>query len=146
MNAEKKAPPGGELGAHAKRNIVTLPTAAKTGNGKTSRTRFMRLFPERVLYVIEMLTPPEMVAWMRLSLAYVMRDGVLPADDKALAHITRRGTRWPALRDKLLMLGLGRIEGGLWVDDDQARNLEIQRLGSERGRTGANARWGKDHA
>lgn len=143
MSAKENAPPGGDHGALAKQNVVTLTATAKPGN-KTSRTRYVRFFPERLMFATAVLTPPEVVAWMRLTLAFVMRDGVLPADDRALAGITQTGQRWPALRDKLLDLGLGRIEGGLWVDDDQHRNLEIQRRSSERGTKGATARWTRD--
>jgi hypothetical protein len=106
----------------------------------------VRLFPERILFAMENLTERETVAWLRLTMAYVTRDGHLPADDKTLSMITKSGKRWPELRAKLVMLGLARIGSGWWVDDDQDVNLEIQR-GLSRRAIKANAkRWGERDA
>jgi hypothetical protein len=72
-----------------------------------------------------------------------LRNGHLPADDKLLATVTKlSATAWGALRDKLLMLGLVRVENGMWIDDDQERSLEIQRSSRLRGQRGAQAWWG----
>lgn len=110
---------------------------------KTGRTRYMRLFPERCFFALEQLTEREFVAWIRLMVAYVVADGELACDDKRLALLTKMGSRWPELRDKLAALGLGRLEAGFWIDDDQARNLGFQQRASERGERGAAVRWGE---
>lgn len=109
---------------------------------KTGRTRYVRLFPERMLFLLDQLTDRELVCVLRLSMAYVIADGDLPADDRRLAGFTKLSPKaWAELRDKLLLLGLGRIEAGQWIDDDQLSNLKIQRSVSERGKRGAAARW-----
>ncbi len=48
---------------------------------------------------------------------------------------------WLSLRAKLIDLGLGRVENGRWVDDDQDRSLELQRRYSEKQRERVRARW-----
>lgn len=114
---------------------------------KSGRTRYMRFFPERLFYMLDQLTEREMVAALRLSLAYVIADGDLADDDKRMASITKLSAKaWPELRDKLLLLGLGRVEAGQWIDDDQLANLRIQRNVSARGKRGAQARWGASDA
>jgi len=137
--ATKKAPAAEEREAPPKQNIVSLP-ATKKGSTKTGRNRYIRLFPERLLYVLEMLTDQEVKSWLRVTIAYAVADGELRTEH--LASISKAGKRWPDLRDKLLALGLGRIEGDRWIDDDQERSLAIQRSSSERGRRGAAGRWG----
>lgn len=110
---------------------------------KSGRTRFVRYFPERVLFMLDQLTAKEFVAMARLAMAYVIADGDLPADDRRLASITKLSAKaWTELRDKALLLGLGRIERGQWIDDDQLGNLLVQRRTSERGKRGAAGRWG----
>jgi hypothetical protein len=130
----------------ARQRDQSLPAAEKPRKLKSGRTRYQRLFPERTYFLFEHLNDREFVAYMRLLTAYVVTDGVLSADDKRLAIITKTGTRWPELRDKLITLGLGRIDGGLWIDDDQQGNLDIQRRLSDRGSKGAKTRWGDRHA
>jgi hypothetical protein len=113
-------------------------------SAKSGRTRYMRLFAERAYFLLDQLTERELSAWLRLSLAFVIADGDLADDDKRLASITKLSARaWSELRDKLLLLGLGRVEAGQWIDDDQLANLRIQRAVSERGKRGAQGRWGK---
>jgi hypothetical protein len=126
-------------------NIVRLPASLQTSKRKTGRTRYLRLFPERVCFALDSLSESEVVAWLRLTKGYVVNDGILLADDKHLAMLTKMGKRWPDLREKLIALGLGRIEGGLWIDDDQQQNLEIQRRLTNRGAKGASARWVDRH-
>lgn len=117
---------------------VVDPTYSKSG-----RTRYLRLFPERLVFMLDQLTPAEFYATLRLQLAYVVADGDLQADDRRLAAVTKLSAKgWAALRDKLLLLGLGRIEAGQWIDDDQLRNLQVQRRVSEKARAGAAKRWG----
>jgi hypothetical protein len=108
---------------------------------KTARQSFVRFFPERLLFVDAHLDDREQTAWLRLARVFTSADGVLPCDDKALALVTKTGKRWPDFRDKLIALGLGRIENGHWIDDDQLRNLECQRKARERGTAGAVALW-----
>lgn len=115
---------------------------APATQGKTGRTRYVRLFPERMLFLLDQLSARELVCVLRLSMAYVIADGDLRADDKRLASITKLSLKsWAELRDKLLLLGLGRVEAGQWIDDDQLGSLQIQRRVSERGKRGAAARW-----
>jgi hypothetical protein len=140
---EKQTPGASRVSANENKcSVSVLPRAAKPGRAKTGHSRYIRLFPERVLFAAELLTDHELVAWLRLALAYVVRDGELPADDAHLAAVTKTGKKWPALREKLLMLGLGRIESGQWIDDHQQSSLELQRSQSFRGSKGAAARWG----
>lgn len=146
MAAPEKAKPGGNrANAEQDTNVASLPTATKRGNPKTSRTRYVRLFPERIFFLLESLDDRELAAWVRLTVAYVMADGALSSDEKKLALVTKTGKRWPELRDKLVGLGLGRVEAGLWIDDDQQKSLDLQRQYSVRGERGAAARWGGRH-
>lgn len=111
---------------------------------KAARTRHVRFFPERLLYLIDRLTPVQIVAFLRLSSEFVQLDGALPANDKHLAAVVKLTPKaWGELRDKLLILGLGRIELGHWIDDDQLRNLEMQRRASEQRTAAVHARWRK---
>ena len=110
---------------------------------KSGRTRYLRHFPERLTFMLDQLTPTEFYAVLRLQLAYVVADGDLPADDRRLAALTKLSAKaWAGLRDKLLLLGLGRVDAGQWIDDDQLGNLQVQRRVSEKGRLGASRRWG----
>lgn len=114
---------------------------------KAARTRYVRLFPEKLLYLIDRLTPVQIVAFLRLSSEFVQLDGALPANDKHLATVAKMTPKaWGELRDKLLLLGLGRIELGHWIDDDQLRNLEMQRRASEQRTQAVQARWRKAKA
>jgi hypothetical protein len=111
---------------------------------KPARTRYVRIFPERLLYVVDRLTPVQCVAFLRLSSEFVQLDGALPADDRRLAAVAKLSAKaWGELRDLLLTLGLGRIEHGHWIDDDQLRNLEIQRRASEQRTLAVQSRWRK---
>jgi hypothetical protein len=105
--------------------------------------RFVRLFPERIIFLVDILTPSEWPAYMRLLQEYAAVDGQLDASDAKMMAVTRLAPKaWTALRDKLLQRRLARIEGGLWIDDHQNSSLDIQRNGSARGRAGAAGRWG----
>ena len=149
MTPPQKATPGGnraDAEETTEHNVVSLRAQGEAGNAKTGRTRYMRLFPERFYFAIENLTEREMAAWLRLTMAFVTADGALPADDKRLAAITKTGKRWPELRDKLSMLGLGRVANGHWIDDDQNKNLQIQRRSTERALRANAVRWGKRDA
>lgn len=116
---------------------------AEAPRAKTGRTRYLRHFPERLTYMLDQLTPSEFYATCRLQLAYVIADGDLPDDERRLAALAKVAPKaWLALREKLLLLGLGRVEAGQWIDDDQLANLQVQRRVSEKGRLGATRRWG----
>lgn len=96
------------------------------------------------MFMLDQLKPSEFCALFRLQLAYVIADGDLPADDRRLAAITKTTAKgWAELREKLLLLGLGRVDNGQWIDDDQLGNLLVQRRVSERGKRGAAGRWGE---
>lgn len=123
--------------------MIANPIAPFAGPSKAGRRAYVRLFPERGHFLLAMLSEPEFVAYQRLLFDYVVRGGNLPADDDLLVQVTRlQGKKWRALKDRLLSLDLARIENGLWVDDDQLTSLRIQKNSSERGKRGAQARWG----
>jgi hypothetical protein len=143
---QKRTPGGNRASADDQTNVSILPIAQKRGNRKNGHNRYARHFPERLLYVLACLSDSEVAAWLRLTTAYVIRDGLLVADDAELAKITRTGRRWAELREKLILLGLGRIEKGLWIDDNQDSSLALQRTQSLRGSKGAAARWGGRNA
>ena len=131
--------------AERKAELVPLmPSAAPLlrAAAKPARSRYVRLFPERLLYLIDRLTEREFVAFCRLASEFVQLDGALAADDKRLAATVKLSPKaWAELRDKLIVLGLGRIEHGHWIDDDQLANLRIQRDASDRARNAINKRW-----
>ena len=119
-----------------------LNTAVVQAATKAARTRYVRFFAERGLYLLDRLTEREFVAFYRLSMEFVQLDGALPAADRQLAAVTKLSTKaWGELRDKLLVLGLGRIEHGHWIDDDQLANLQMQRRASERAKSAAAKSW-----
>ena len=136
------------LRAAAEVVAIQEPTAAVLQAAtKAARTRHVRFFPERLLYLIDRLSPVQIGAFLRLSSEFVQLDGALPANDKHLAAVVKLTPKaWGELRDKLLMLGLGRIELGHWIDDDQLRNLEMQRRASEQRTAAVQARWRKAKA
>jgi len=114
---------------------------------KTGRTRYLRIFPERALFLLDRLDDAKFVAAFRLILEYVMRDGRIDDNDQALARITKlSGRGWAELKEILIELGVGRVDNGRWIDDDQQANLDHQQGLSERGKRGAAGRWGGRHA
>lgn len=130
--------PGAVTAANAGSPGLTPPLAVATvAARKNGRTRYVRLFPERTLYMLDRLSDREFIAAYRLMMEFVITDANLPADDAHLACITKLSAKaWAMLRDKLLQLGLGRIEHGFWIDDDQLANLDMQRAASMRGAAG----------
>lgn len=125
-------------GAAAPGAAQVAPLVVAGAQVKSGFTRYMRMFPSRSLYLLDQLTAQEFVATYRLTMAYVMADGQLAGDDKSMAHVTKLTVRaWAGLRDKLVQMGMGRVEHGFWVDDDQLVNLECQRAASLRGFLGA---------
>ena len=114
---------------------------------KPGRNTYVRYFPERLTFMLDMLTGEEFIATMRLSMYYVICGGELAADDGELAEATRlSSSKWLKLKRKLINLGLGKVENSYWVDDDQLHNIRIQQSSSERGKRGAMARWGASNA
>lgn len=108
----------------------------------TGRSRYVRLFPERVYFLLARLTDREVVAYLRVVNDYVVRDGQVQFDDKALAKVAGISSRaWSDLRDKLVELGIVKVDGDKFVDPDQSASLEIQRATSERQRGNAMRRW-----
>ena len=149
MTTPEKRMPGGSpaFADHSSISAIVsvLPLPPKAGVGKTAHNRYVRLFLTEMYFAIEHLDAQEYRAWSRIAAHYVANDGVLLALDKVMAQVTKTGKKWPDLRDKLLALGLGRIENGHWVDEHQRSSLELQRRASLRGRRGADARWEKPH-
>jgi hypothetical protein len=90
------------------------------------------------------LSNEEFLAWIILTTTYVVRGGIMAADDKDMASLTGLGKDWPRLRDKLIDMGYGRIDNTRWIDDDQDKNLECQRRASQRSTKANNKRWAKD--
>lgn len=123
-----------------KAKVIPLAPAAEK---KPARHRYVRLFPERLLLLLHCLSATELRAYIYLLHEYVLKDGQLAADDKELARVARlKPEGWQVLRAKLIDVGIGKVVGKLWVDEDQAKNLEIQRAASERQRKRAEQRWG----
>ena len=122
---------GGESRPQAALVVATAP-------GKAGLQRYTRHFPGRVFILLDRLTEREFVALFRLQMEFVIMDGQVPADDKHLAGITKLPRKaWLELKDKLLQLGVCRVENGMWCDDDQTVNLDFQRAASARGVKGA---------
>ena len=122
--------------------VVQGDFVSKNRGLRSPRNYYFRYFPQNSSHLLDSLKPDEFVAVVRLHRERALRDGPLSADDKLLATITKMTDKaWASLRDKLLMLGLARVENGMWIDDDQERSLEIQRNSRLRGPRGAEARW-----
>lgn len=114
-------------------------TAPKLKNG---RTRFFRIFPERGDFLLSRLSDREFKATFRLLLEFVVRDGELPDNNKFLATVAAmKLPAWLSLRERLLALGIFRVEAGRWIDDDQEKNLRLQREHSARQAKKARKRW-----
>ena len=85
--------------------------SAVNGKSNGARGRYVRHFVEHQKYILSSLTPEEYAAFMRVTLAFVERNGRLADDDTELARIARlRRKRWLSLREKVLDLGLARVE------------------------------------
>ena len=109
---------------------------------KTARQRYVRLFPERLHFLLAHLAPNEFTAYLRLLTEYAVRDGVILDDDRHLARIAKLSRpAWAALRETLLDLGVARVADGRWIDDDQQANLDRQREFAEKQRARAMGRW-----
>lgn len=124
---------GGESKPPAALVVATAP-------GKAGLQRYTRHFPGRAFILLDRLTEREFAALFRLQMEFVIMDGHVPADDKHLSGIAKLPRKaWLELKDKLIHLGVCRIENGMWCDDDQAVNLDFQRAASARGVKGAMA-------
>lgn len=107
-----------------------------------ARSRYLRFFPDRLLYLLDRLTEREFAAYCRLAMEYLHFDGELAANDRQLAEVAKLTPKaWQTLRYKLLTLGLCRIEQGRWIDADQASNLAVQRAARARSLVANRARW-----
>ena len=114
----------------------------KKPSAKTARQRYVRIFPERMDFLLARLNPIEFTAYMRLLTEYAVRDGQIVDDDRQLARIAGLSrSAWTALREKLLALGVARVADGRWIDDDQQANLDRQREFAEKQRARAMGRW-----
>lgn len=122
----------------AARPVAAVAMAVAAAPGKVGLQRYTRHFPGRVFILLDRLTEREFVALFRLQMEFVIMDGQVPADDKHLSGITKLPRKaWLELKDKLIQLGVCRIDNGMWFDDDQAVNLDFQRAASARGVKGA---------
>lgn len=130
----------------SEQKIVRPSAYSATPLPKTVRSRYLRLFhlfPERALFLLNRLSDPQFVAALRMALEYVMRNGQVPDDDAANARATKLSLRaWRELRGILIEIGVGRVENGRWIDDDQQASLDIQNRLADRGMRGAAGRWG----
>jgi len=113
-------------------------------NGRPKRQRYVRFFPDRIIFLQANLSPRLFMAYLRLCAMVAVNDGLAPDDDKVLAQFSGLPIAgWRELRSKLEMLGLAGGENGRWIDRDQQAAFELQRRGTARGMAGAEARWGK---
>ena len=104
---------------------------------------YWRFFPDKYLIAKALLDKPELAAYVDLVNAYALAGGKLSAEPKHLARVCELTVpQWQSLRHKLLQHGLGRIEGGSWVDDYQQANIDGQKRGRLRSLTANQARWG----
>lgn len=93
----------------------------------TAPDRFVRFFPKSWAKLNASFTPREVVAYVNVLMQYVQREGGLSADNKLLATLADLPMKdWLSLRERLLALGIARIEEDRWVDDDQHENLQRQ--------------------
>ena len=124
--------------------IEQEPAGVAAAPTKSGRTRFVRLFPERLDFLLARLSARELAAYLRILNEYAVRDGDMPAADRAMREITKLSNgAWAALRDRLITLGICRIENGRWIDEDQDANLRRQREFSEAQRQRALGRWAR---
>jgi hypothetical protein len=54
---------------------------------RTGRQHYVRLFPERLDFLLAHLTPPQLAAYLRILSEYVVRDGKLSAEDSDMVTI-----------------------------------------------------------
>jgi hypothetical protein len=144
MPRKSAAAPSGNSGAAGAHNVVELKVYATPPPARAGRSRYLRLFPERVAFLLLHLDARELTGYLRIATHYVVADGQLPADDKALARIAAMPAKvWADLRARLIDLGIVHVEGDRLVDADQQANLDIQRAASARQRARVMRRWGK---
>lgn len=144
MTTNAKAAPGGHPDTASEDNVVAFKVYSGSGKPKTGRTRYVRLFPERLYFLLARFTEREIVAYLRLLAEYVVTDGAPKDDGKVLARIVGLSARaWAELRTKLIEMGLAKVDDGRLVDLDQQASLDILRASSERQRERALHRWGK---
>jgi hypothetical protein len=140
-------PPGKENAAAGTAASAEKRQQLRNGDGstrprKSGRTRFLRWFPERLEFLLAHLDAADLAAYLRITVAYVVRGADLPGDDRKLARIARlKPAAWAGLRDQLQDLGIAQVIDGRWRDADQDRNIELQEAFSESQRKRANGRW-----
>lgn len=143
MTTNKTAAPSGNSKAADNSNVVKLEVYAAPPARKTGRSRYVRLFPERLAFLLLHLEAREFCAYVRFLNHYVVSGGAVLDDRKSLGRVVQLSPRaWPELRAKLINLDLVQAEGGRLIDKDQQTNLDIQSRTSDRQRDRANKRWG----
>ena len=108
------------------------------------RNRFVRLFPERMDFLINRLTPKQLVAYMKILSVYCSFEGDLRGEVKLRVTSGLSKKEWPAFVELLGGLGIAAFVGDKWVDADQDTNIKIQKSSSERQATRARNRWEKN--
>jgi hypothetical protein len=143
MSEKREAAPGWHPGAASEDNVVALKDYSGSGKPKTGRTRYVRFFPERLYFLVVHLTEREMVAYLRFVAKYVVGNGAPKDEPKALAPMVGlSAAAWTNLRTKLIEMGVIALVDGHLVDEDQQKNLDIQRKTSERQARIARKKWG----
>ena len=142
-NAEARAAAGfgGEAGQHAKRQFTGSPKAASSAAPESMRAYRVGLFANDLGLALNALTGDELKAFLRLRLEYLFAGctGIVDNDAEIARRIGFR--RWPALRSKLIGLGMLRDADGLLRDDDLEKSVQMQRSARERSRNAAVVRW-----
>ncbi len=120
------------------------PVAEPAEVHRTGRKRYVRLFPERVSFLLTNLTPGQFVAYFRVLSQYCVRDGDLhgAASLRLLSGLPKKA--WEDLVEVLTTLGIAHLDGDKWVDEDQDENLKIQRQITARQSERALARWKRE--
>lgn len=134
MTEKQKAAPSGNSDAAEKDQSSTEVYVGKPTE-KTGRTRYIRLFPERVYLLLAQLSDRELVAYLRFVTHYAVAGKAPVDDDKALARVAAMpAPAWSRLKSTLMALGIVEVVAGSLVDADQQKNLDIQAETSERQR------------
>jgi len=134
MTEKQKAAPSGNSDA-AEQDQSSAKFYVGKLTEKTGRTRYIRLFPERVYLLLAQLSDRELVGYLRFVTHYAVAGKAPVDDDKALARVAAMpAPAWSRLKSTLMALGIVEVVAGNLVDADQQKNLDIQAETSERQR------------
>ena len=123
---------------------IKLANYAPSEVRRTGRQRYLRLYPERVSFLLTNLSPVQFVAYFRVLSQYCVHDGDLhsAASLRLLSGLPKKA--WQELVEVLTTLGIAHLDGDKWVDEDQDANLEIQKQITARQSERALARWKRE--